>query len=73
MDRSFQFSKDDKHSGFSASSSEGRDGGVGEQRRRELADFLRTRREKLKPEQVGLIQGARRRTRGCGNDLVHMA
>lgn len=33
-----------------------------EQRRQSLADFLRTRRMHLLPEQVGLISGGRRRT-----------
>ncbi|OON72169.1 helix-turn-helix transcriptional regulator [Streptomyces tsukubensis] len=32
--------------------------------RAQLADFLRTRREALQPEDVGLPRGARRRTRG---------
>jgi len=44
--------------------------GASEQRRRELADFLRTRREKLKPEQVGITQGARRRTPGLRREEV---
>ncbi len=44
--------------------------GHSEQRRRELADFLRTRREKLKPEQVGIMQGARRRTPGLRREEV---
>jgi transcriptional regulator with XRE-family HTH domain len=44
--------------------------GASEQRRRELADFLRTRREKLKPEQVGMTQGARRRTPGLRREEV---
>lgn len=41
-----------------------------EQRRRELADFLRTRREKIKPEQVGITQLARRRTPGLRREEV---
>lgn len=44
--------------------------GTSEQHRRELADFLRTRREKLKPEQVGMTQGARRRTPGLRREEV---
>jgi transcriptional regulator with XRE-family HTH domain len=44
--------------------------GTSEQRRRELADFLRTRREKLKPEQVGIAQGSRRRTPGLRREEV---
>jgi len=43
-----------------AAAEDGNDGA----RRRELADFLRTRREQLKPEEVGLPGGGRRRTPG---------
>ena len=43
---------------------------LSESRRRELADFLRTRREKLKPEQVGLTQSSRRRTPGLRREEV---
>lgn len=32
------------------------------QRRRELADFLKTRRARLTPKDVGLPEGTRRRT-----------
>ena len=48
------------------------DGGnsLSESRRRELADFLRTRREKLKPEQMGLVQSSRRRTPGLRREEV---
>ncbi|MFL6124992.1 helix-turn-helix transcriptional regulator [Actinophytocola sp.] len=35
-----------------------------------LAAFLRTRREGLRPEDIGLIPGARRRTRGLRRDEV---
>jgi transcriptional regulator with XRE-family HTH domain len=35
-----------------------------QERRRQLAHFLRTRRERLSPEQVGLSPGTRRRTPG---------
>ncbi len=35
-----------------------------QERRKELAQFLRTRREQLSPEEVGLPVGARRRTPG---------
>src|SRR5262245_28966189 len=35
-----------------------------QERRKELAHFLRTRREQLTPEEVGLPVGARRRTPG---------
>lgn len=41
-----------------------------EQRRRDLADFLRTRRMRLSPEQVGLISGGRRRTPGLRREEV---
>jgi transcriptional regulator with XRE-family HTH domain len=44
--------------------------GVSEHKRRELADFLRTRREKLKPEQVGIAHIARRRTPGLRREEV---
>ena len=44
--------------------------GLSEPRRRELADFLRTRREKLKPEQVGITQVSRRRTPGLRREEV---
>jgi transcriptional regulator with XRE-family HTH domain len=44
--------------------------GLSEQRRRELADFLRTRREKLKPEQLGIAQVSRRRTPGLRREEV---
>ena len=49
---------------------EERGSGTSEQRRRELADFLRTRREKLKPEQVGITQVSRRRTPGLRREEV---
>jgi len=39
-------------------------------RRRELADFLRNRRERLSPEQVGLPVGGRRRTPGLRREEV---
>src|ERR1700704_6215718 len=38
--------------------------------RAQLADFLRTRREALQPEDVGLPRGARRRTRGLRREEV---
>ena len=41
-----------------------------EQRRQDLADFLRTRRTRLSPEQVGLISGGRRRTPGLRREEV---
>ena len=41
-----------------------------EQRRQDLADFLRTRRMRLSPEQVGLIHGGRRRTPGLRREEV---
>jgi transcriptional regulator with XRE-family HTH domain len=42
----------------------------GERRRAELADFLRRRRESLKPEDVGLPNGGRRRTPGLRREEV---
>jgi transcriptional regulator with XRE-family HTH domain len=41
-----------------------------EQRRQDLADFLRTRRMRLSPEQVGVIRGGRRRTPGLRREEV---
>jgi transcriptional regulator with XRE-family HTH domain len=43
---------------------------TGESRRRELADFLSTRRARLQPEDVGLPRGGRRRTRGLRREEV---
>ncbi len=43
---------------------------TGDTRRRELANFLRTRRERLTPEDVGLPQGQRRRTPGLRREEV---
>jgi transcriptional regulator with XRE-family HTH domain len=42
----------------------------GKQRRAELADFLRRRRESLQPDQVGLPGGGRRRTPGLRREEV---
>jgi transcriptional regulator with XRE-family HTH domain len=42
----------------------------GEKRRAELADFLRRRRESLKPDDVGLPDGGRRRTPGLRREEV---
>ncbi|MEO3751270.1 helix-turn-helix transcriptional regulator [Streptomyces sp. B6B3] len=43
-------------------------------RRRELADFLRSRRERIAPERVGLPRGRRRRTPGLRREEVaHLA
>src|SRR5215470_15165903 len=39
-------------------------------RRQELADFLRSRRERISPEQVGLARGSRRRTPGLRREEV---
>ncbi|MDW5593454.1 helix-turn-helix transcriptional regulator [Conexibacter stalactiti] len=38
--------------------------------RADLADFLRRRREALRPEDIGLLAGARRRTRGLRREEV---
>jgi len=43
---------------------------TGQRRREELADFLRHRREALKPEDVGLPNGGRRRTPGLRREEV---
>src|ERR1700755_622936 len=45
-------------------------GSVPAMRRRELAEFLRHRREHIAPEQVGLPRGARRRTPGLRREEV---
>ena len=51
-----------------------RENGNGERRRAELADFLRKRRAVLKPEDVGLPGGGRRRTPGLRREEVaHLA
>jgi len=42
----------------------------GERRREELADFLRTKRSNLQPEEVGLPDGSRRRTPGLRREEV---
>src|SRR5436305_519249 len=42
----------------------------GEARRRELADFLRKRRAALRPEDVGIPPGGRRRTPGLRREEV---
>src|SRR5712691_4962288 len=42
----------------------------GASRRSELADFLRKRREALKPDEVGLPNGGRRRTPGLRREEV---
>jgi transcriptional regulator with XRE-family HTH domain len=41
-----------------------------EQRRQDLGEFLRTRRMRLTPEQVGLVGGGRRRTPGLRREEV---
>lgn len=57
-------------SSFKDSTERSERSGLSEQRRRELADFLRTRREKLKPEQMGITQVSRRRTPGLRREEV---
>ena len=42
----------------------------GEARRQELADFLRSRRERATPEDVGIVSGGRRRTPGLRREEV---
>ncbi|MFM9369649.1 helix-turn-helix transcriptional regulator [Streptomyces sp. Da 82-17] len=46
------------------------DAAAGDVRRHELAAFLRSRRERITPEQVGLPRGARRRTPGLRREEV---
>jgi hypothetical protein len=49
-------------------------GATEDRRREELADFLRKRRAHLKPEDVGLPNGGRRRTPGLRREEVaHLA
>ncbi|HEX6926656.1 MAG TPA: helix-turn-helix transcriptional regulator [Longimicrobiaceae bacterium] len=43
---------------------------LSEDRRREIASFLRSRRARLQPEQVGLPRGSRRRTPGLRREEV---
>src|SRR5690554_2639034 len=43
---------------------------LSEDRRREIATFLRLRRERLQPEQVNLPRGTRRRTSGLRREEV---
>jgi transcriptional regulator with XRE-family HTH domain len=45
-------------------------GANGERRRAELADYLRRRRESIKPDEVGLPNGGRRRTPGLRREEV---
>src|ERR1700686_2420505 len=51
-------------------SGHGRSASNGDRRREELADFLRTRRAALQPEDVGLPGGGRRRTPGLRREEV---
>lgn len=46
---------------------------LSEDRRREIAAFLRSRRERLQPEQLGLPRGRRRRTPGLRREEVAAA
>jgi transcriptional regulator with XRE-family HTH domain len=48
----------------------GRSPGNGRARRTELAEFLRSRRERIRPEDVGLPPGLRRRTAGLRREEV---
>jgi transcriptional regulator with XRE-family HTH domain len=43
---------------------------LSEERRREIASFLRSRRARIRPEQVGLPRGSRRRTPGLRREEV---
>jgi transcriptional regulator with XRE-family HTH domain len=67
---STQSNGNDAKSPDAKGSAPGASSGTSDQRRRELADFLRTRREKLKPEILGLTQGSRRRTPGLRREEV---
>src|SRR5262245_24195907 len=53
-----------------ASNGAGAAGTVGQARRTELAAFLRSRRERLTPDDVGLAPGLRRRTPGLRREEV---
>ena len=53
-----------------AGNGERRHAGNGERRREELADFLRTKRSSLQPDDVGLPDGSRRRTPGLRREEV---
>ena len=46
---------------------------LSEERRREIADFLRTRRTRRQPEEIGLPRGRRRRTPGLRREEVATA
>src|SRR3954452_18607312 len=46
---------------------------LSDERRREIADFLRTRRMRRQPEELGLPRGRRRRTPGLRRDEVAAA
>ncbi len=60
-----------KITGNGAETGDGGSADAGAERRRtELADFLRKRRESLKPEDVGLQNGGRRRTPGLRREEV---
>src|SRR5262249_53698011 len=54
----------------SATNSSGGTNGEGAPQRAELADFLRNRREAIRPEDVGLPGGGRRRTPGLRREEV---
>ncbi len=60
------------HEGYgpAATVSDTRPASLAASRRHELADFLRSRRERIRPEQVGLAPGTRRRTPGLRREEV---
>lgn len=60
----------DLRAGREAGDGRGSRAAGGEIRRHELAAFLRSRRERITPEQVGLPRGARRRTPGLRREEV---
>lgn len=58
------------NNGSGSPTSSGGGGSRASERRTELASFLRTRRERIRPEDVGLPPGSRRRTAGLRREEV---
>jgi transcriptional regulator with XRE-family HTH domain len=56
--------------GSNGSGAPKRENGNGQRRRAELADFLRSRRASIQPEDIGLPSGGRRRTPGLRREEV---
>jgi transcriptional regulator with XRE-family HTH domain len=59
-----------EQNGAGANGVRSRENGNGERRRAQLADFLKRRRAALKPEDVGIQNGGRRRTPGLRREEV---